>query len=120
MLKSLICGFLATAVLLLGADTKDDKSGFKPTPLIRTVTPDTAKVGDVIAVQGENLGKANVKEFYLTDGKLDLKTPVVEQTDTDAKVKVPAAAKAGRYRLMILTGGVQPQLLEQPVAVEIQ
>ena len=122
MLKSLFGGFLVASVLLIGAnsDTPAKDKGWKPTPIIRTVEPDAAKVGDVLTVGGEYLDKAQVKDIYLTDGKTDAKTEIVEQNATQVKVKVPAKAKAGRLRLMILTTGVEPQLLEQPVTVEIQ
>ncbi len=122
MLKSLIGGLLVASALLIGAnsDTADKDQGWKPTPLMRTVDPDTAKVGDVLTVGGEYLDKARVKEIYLTDGKAEFKLEVVEQTQTSVKVKVPAKVKFGRLRLMILTTGVEPQLLEQPVTVEIQ
>ena len=43
-----------------------------------------------------------------------------EQAETTVKVKVPADAKVGRWRLMVLTKSVPPQLLEQPVSVVIE
>ena len=36
------------------------------------------------------------------------------------KFKIPAAAKAGRFSLMILTGGKDPKYIEQPVKVTIE
>jgi hypothetical protein len=99
-------------------DVKDQ--GWKPTPLMRSVTPDTAKVGDVITVSGEYLDKARVAEVYLTDGKSEVKTAIVSQSETELKVKIPAAAKPGRFRLMVLTTGSEPQFLEQPVTISIE
>ena len=122
MVKSLIGCLLMASVVVLGAgagsDVKDQ--GWKPTPLMRSVSPDIAKSGDVLTVTGEYLDKARVKEIYLTDGKVEFKTPIVEQAETTVKVKVPPDAKPGRLRLMVLTTGVEPQFLEQPVAVTIE
>lgn len=119
MLKSLIGSLLVASVLLIGADKAKDQA-WKPTPLMRTVAPDTAKAGDVLTISGEYLDKTRVKDIYLTDSKMEWKCEIVEQQQNEAKVKVPAKSKTGRLRLMILTTGVEPQFLEQPVAVEIQ
>ena len=40
-------------------------------PRMSTVEPGSGKAGDVVAVAGENLDKANVTKVYLTDGKND-------------------------------------------------
>jgi len=71
-----------------------------------------------VAVVGENLDKVNVVKVYLTDGKNDLECVVSEQTATGLKIKIPAKA-TGRMALMILTGGKEPKLIEQPVKVTI-
>jgi hypothetical protein len=58
---------------------------------------------------------------YFTDGQNDIAVPVTDQTDTALKVAIPAKAKVGeRYRLMILTRGKEPKLIEQPVRVEVE
>jgi hypothetical protein len=69
-------------------------------PRLNTVEPPSGKAGDVITVAGENLDKPTVVKLYLTDGK--------------------NAAKAGRFSLMVLTGGKDPKLIEQPVKVTIE
>ena len=122
MIKSLIAALLFAALALTAGDGKDANKdqGFKGTPLMRSVSPDTAKIGDVLTVTGEYLDKTRVKEIYLTDGTAEFKTEIVEQKEAEVKVKVPANAKTGRMRLMVLTTGVQPQFLEQPVTIEIQ
>jgi hypothetical protein len=120
MLKYLIAGLLAASMFLVAGETGGKDQGWKPTPLMRSVSPDTAKAGDILTASGEYLDKARVKEIYLTDGKIEFKTEIVEQSQTEAKVKVPPTVKPGRWRLMVLTTGVEPQLLEQPVTVEIQ
>ena len=120
MLKYFIAGILAFSMILAAGESAAKDQGWKPTPLMRTVTPDSAKAGETLTASGEYLDKARVKEIYLTDGKAEFKTEIVEQSQNEAKVKVPASVKPGRWRLMVLTTGVEPQLLEQPVTVEIQ
>lgn len=122
MIKSLIGCLLMASVLLLGAGVGNDgkDQGWKPTPLMRSVTPDVARSGDVLTVTGEYLDKARVAEVYLTDGTVEFKTPILEQAETTVKVKVPAQVKTGRLRLMVLTTGIEPQFLEQPVSVTIE
>ena len=88
-------------------------------PRMTSVDPMSAKVGDVVTVTGENLDKPNVAKIYLTDGKNDLECAVSEQSATSVKVKLPAKA-TGRMALMILTGGKEPRLIEQPVKVTIE
>ena len=87
-------------------------------PRMSSVDPANGKKGDVIAVVGENLDKPNVVKVYLTDGKLDVECVVTEQTATGLKITIPAKA-TGRMALMILTGGKEPKLIEQPVKVTI-
>jgi hypothetical protein len=89
-------------------------------PRITTVEPPNGKKGDVLTAAGENLAKPDVDKLYLTDGKNDLEVEVTEQAAAAVKFKVPAAAKAGRFSLMILTGGKNPKYIEQPVRVTIE
>ena len=44
----------------------------------------------------------------------------LENPPTSIKFKIPAAAKAGRFSLMILTGGKDPKYIEQPVKVTVE
>ena len=83
------------------------------------VDPMNGKMGDVVIAAGENIDKAKVVELYLTDGTKDFKVQIVEQSGEQIKFKVPANIKAGRYALMIKTGGAEPKLLEQPVKFTI-
>ena len=89
-------------------------------PRVDTAEPDSGKAGAVIAINGENLEKANVTQLFLTDGKNDLKVEIVEQVSKSIKFKIPAEAKAGRFSIMILTGGKDPKLLEQPVKITVE
>jgi|SRR5258705_8428901 hypothetical protein len=88
-------------------------------PRMSTIEPGSGKKGDVVAVTGENLEKANVVKVYLTDGKNDLECVVTGQTATEIKIKIPDKA-TGRMALMILTGGKEPRLIEQPVKITIE
>lgn len=88
-------------------------------PRMVSTEPGNGKVGDVIAVTGENLAKDSVAKLYLTDGKDDLEVQITEQTATSIKFKIPAKA-TGRMSLMILTAGKEPKLIEQPVKVAVE
>jgi len=95
-------------------------NGQEVIPRFTTVEPMSGKVGTEIVITGENIGKANVAELYFTDGTTDIKTAMIEQTDTTIKCKIPPKVTAGvRYKLMLLTRGKEPKLIEQPVRVEI-
>lgn len=101
---------LALPLLLLAA------SGV---PMMRALDRDEAKRGDIVVVSGENLGKANISELYLTNGKDDFKVDITEQTAATLKFRVGKDIRFGRYSLMILTGGEQPMFIEQPVKISI-
>jgi hypothetical protein len=45
---------------------------------------------------------------------------VTEQAATAIKFKVPEKVTPGRFALMVLTGGKEPKLIEQPVKVTIE
>jgi hypothetical protein len=89
-------------------------------PRMTGVEPDSAKAGDILTVSGEHLDKGEVMEVYLTDGKKDHKVKVTEQGPTAIKFQVPEKVAAGRFALMVLTGGKEPKLIEQPVKVTIE
>lgn len=112
--------FRLLPVLILALAAPPMLFGQETLPRCTSVDPMSGKPGDVITVTGENLGKNLVAELYFTDGKNDIKVPITEQTETLLKTAIPTAAKAGiRYRLMVLTKGKEPRLIEQPVRVEI-
>ena len=85
---------------------------------VTSVDPTTAKVGDIVTVNGDAIEKANVDMLYLTDGKTDIKVEVTEQSAKAIKFKVPDAAKAHRWALMVHT--TKDQLIEEPVHVTIE
>lgn len=90
-----------------------------PAPYLRSVDPMFAKPGDTPVAKGEWIGKAQVAELFLTDGKTDLRMEVVKQTDKEITFRVPLGTPAARYRLAILTVGAEPKLLEQPVFLSV-
>ena len=89
-------------------------------PRMTSVEPDTAKSGDIVTVTGEHLDKDEVVEVYLTDDKKDTKVQVTEQSATSIKIKIPDKMATGRFAVMVLTGGKQPKLIEQPVKVNVE
>ena len=88
-------------------------------PRMSSVDPMSAKVGDVVAITGENLDKANVVKVLLTDNTNDLTCEIVEQSATTIKLKIPAKA-SGRMAFVIRTGGKEPKEIVQPVKVTIE
>ena len=89
-------------------------------PKMEAVTPETGRVGDVLTVEGQNLGNTTVESLYLTDGQTDWKTEIVEQSATSIRFKIPATAKPGRFSLMVLTAGETKTLIEQPIKVTVE
>jgi len=88
-------------------------------PRVTAVEPDNGKTGDVLTISGEHLGKGEVVELYLTDGKKDTKVEVTDQAATAIKFKIPKMA-AGRFAVMVLTGGKEPKYIEEPAKVTVQ
>ena len=95
-------------------------TGADGVPKMTTVAPDTGKVGDVLEVEGEFLGKQYVADVFITDGTTDWKVKVLEQSDTKIKFQIPANAKPGRFNLMVMTTGKDPKLIEEPVRVTVE
>ncbi len=89
-------------------------------PLISSIESNVCKAGDVLSVQGENLGRDSVAALYLTDGKLDLKVLMIEQTANSIKFRVPPEVKPGRFALMVLTKESDPRLIEQPIRLVVE
>jgi hypothetical protein len=89
-------------------------------PIMTAVDPIAGVSGDVLTVQGQNLGGDDVAAVFLTDGKHDYKAAIVEQADTSIKLKIPAEARPGRFSLMVLTKGKHSTLIEEPVKVTVE
>jgi hypothetical protein len=105
----LVAGLIAWAIAL---------GAFQALPRCTALDPETGKVGDTVAVKGENLNKNNISEVYLTDGSKDTKAAISEQTDTQIKFKVPEI-KPGRYHLAMLTAN-GASMIEQPVVLTVE
>ena len=71
--------------------------------MMRSVEPASGKAGDALVIEGDNLGQENVAALYLTDGQALIKVPIIEQTATSIKFRIPPEAKPGRFALMFLT-----------------
>ena len=106
--------------LLLVACAAPALSQAPPSPRLTSVEPGNGKSGDTVTVAGSNLGKESLAELYLTDGKVDTKVQMTEQTAEAIKFKIPAAVKTGRYNLMVLTTGANARLIEQPVRLTVE
>jgi len=93
--------------------------GQEAMPRMTSVEPMSGKVGDVVAVAGENLDKDNVGKVFLIDAKNDLPCEVTAQTATEIKLKIPEKA-TGRMAFMIRTAGKEPKDIVQPVKITIE
>jgi hypothetical protein len=89
-------------------------------PLISSVEPGSARVGDQLTARGTNLGQDTVAALYLTDGSNDIKMIVLDQSADEIRFRIPPEATPGRFALMILTKGAEPKLIEQPVKVVVE
>ncbi len=67
------------------------------TPLITSVEPNSGKIGDELTAKGNNLGSDTIAALYLTDGKADVKVPMLAQTATSIRFRIPPAATPGRF-----------------------
>jgi hypothetical protein len=105
----LVAGLLALATGL---------SAFQALPRCTAVEPDTGKVGDVIAVKGENLSKSSIAAVYLTDGSKDTKATISEQSDTQIKFTEPEINHSPYHVAMLTANGVS--MIEQPVVLTVE
>ncbi len=113
--------FMCLAAVMVGVLAAPPVPAQEPIPRCTTVEPMSGKAGTEIVITGENLDKQYVAKLYLTDGQNDIEIPIKEQAATMMKSVIPAAAKPGiRYRIMILTRGKEPKLIEQPVRFEVE
>ena len=111
--------FLFLFALRLASAAAKDPGQVLPTPIMRTVDPEIVKAGDVATVVGQYLDKSRVDELYLTNGTVDVKVQIVEQSATAIKFKVPEKIEPGRYNTMILLVGDPPRLIEEPARVTV-
>jgi hypothetical protein len=88
--------------------------------MMSTVSPESGRIGDVLVVQGTNLGQDLVAAVFLTDSTGDTKVAIIAQTSTSIRFKIPPEAKAGRYALMVLTKGANGRYFEEPVKLTVE
>jgi hypothetical protein len=88
--------------------------------MMSSVDPGSGRVGDVLVIQGVNLGPESVAALYLTDDKGDVKVTIIQQTASSIRFKIPPEAKPGRFALMVLTSGKEPRLIEEPVKITVE
>src|SRR5271165_3941144 len=89
-------------------------------PVMHKVLPESGKIGSVLRIQGDFLGKSKVDEVYLTDHTFDMKVKVLDQTDNAIEFRVPPFVKPGRLQLVLKTVGKEPVILEQPVYITVE
>ena len=114
LMALLISAFLIAAVVA-AAD-----GPARPTPLIRTVDPPSAKGGAELVASGDHLGNTIVEALYLTQGEATFKVVIAKQTDTSISFTLPANTKPGRFGLMVLTTGPTPEYLDEPVFLTVE
>ncbi len=111
--------FIFLFAMRLASAASTDPNTVLPTPVLRTVDPDSIKAGDVATVSGENLDKSRVAELFLTNGTVDVKVQIVEQTSAAIKFRLPAKVVPGRYNMMVLLVGDPERLIEEPARVTV-
>lgn len=89
-------------------------------PMMNSVDPASGKPGDLVTARGSRLGPEDVVAVFLTDGNVDIRVEIVEQTAAAIKFRIPRTAKPGRMALMVLTGGREGRYIEEPVKINIQ
>lgn len=111
--------FILLFAMRLASAASTDPTTVLPTPVLRAVDPDSVKAGEVATVLGENLDKSRVAELYLTNGTVDVKVQIVEQTSASIKFRLPAKVARGRYNMMVLLVGDPERLIEEPARVTV-
>ena len=87
---------------------------------LRSISPDSGKVGAVLRVQGSELSKQQIDSVYLSDQTLDMMVKVLNQTDNFIEFRIPPSVKPGRFQLVLKTAGKQPRILEMPVYIKVE
>jgi hypothetical protein len=90
------------------------------TPILLTLTPDTAKAGDIVVATGNTLGKSAVGSLYLSKGEVLVKVAIVKQDEESISFKVPDEIKPGRFGLTVLTLGLNPIYVDEPVVLTVE
>ena len=110
-----LVAFLAT-IPLVQFGSADLRNG--DFTVLQGVTPGEARPGDLVTVTGAALDASHIKEIYLTDGEVDYRVEILEQSDLAVRLRVPAKIPSGPMRFAIVVVS-RPELLEQPVLLKI-
>jgi hypothetical protein len=118
MMRSLVVCLVCLS--FAGAIAMAADEPYRPVPMIKAVDPDTAKAGDELTATGTHLDKALVAELYMIQGEKTIQVKITNQKEEAIKFAVPASVNPGRYQLMVLTAGDNPQYLEEPVYFTVE
>jgi len=88
--------------------------------MLNAVRPDSGKIGSVLRIRGNDLGKAKIDSVYLSDQTLDMMVKVLNQTDDFIEFRIPPSVKPGKFQLVLKTAGKVPRLLEQPFYIKVE
>src|SRR5260370_41693135 len=69
---------------------------------LREVAPQQGKVGDILKAYGDSLNAERVLEVYLTNGFMDYRVEVMEQTEHWFTFRIPAGITAGQFRVAVV------------------
>ena len=113
-------GFSLLVVVALSIAVSYARDPLAPqTPFMRAVSPPSGRAGEEFTARGVALDKDKVAEVYLTDGKLDVQTVILKQSETEIRFKLPEKMPLGRYSMMVLMRGVDPKFIEQPAFLTV-
>ena len=104
---------LAAASIAVAVDPGAGKGAIH----VREVAPAEARVGDIVTAYGDNLIATRVLEVYLTDGKSDYKTEILEQAEHLVRFRLPAFLPTGKLRIVVFSD--EQMMLEQPAFVKV-
>lgn len=104
--------------LALSADVKEPE--VLPTPVMRSVSPETVKAGEIATVSGEYLDKSRVANLFLSNAQGDIKVEILEQSASAIKFRVPSKVAPGRYSLTVLLVDIEPKLIEEPTHLTVE
>jgi hypothetical protein len=105
----------ATLLMLLFPMVARGDGPEAPLPAVRMLDRCYANTGEAVAATGDFLDRRSAAGLILVNGSQEIVATIVRQTNTQLVFQVPEAAALGRYQLRILTGGLRPRLVDQPV-----
>ncbi len=109
---------LAALVLLFPIVARGDGPE-APLPVIRLLDRCYANSGEAVTATGDFLDRRSAMALTLVNGSQEVTATIIRQSATQLVFQVPEAAPLGRYQLRILTGGLKPRLVDQPVFLMI-